>query len=85
MQVEDDRVRTQGLGQLDRFEPVGRPPDDGQLRLAVDEGLERLEKGAVVVSDQDADVRLIRTGVIHVSATLALPRCTLNKLINRSP
>jgi hypothetical protein len=30
-------------------------------------------------------VRLIRTGVIHVTTTLALPRCRLNKPVNRLP
>jgi arginase len=72
VQVEHDRVRVEIVGELDRLEAVERAPDHGQLGLFVDQRLQGLEEGAVVVCDQDADGRLIRARVIHLIGNASL-------------
>jgi hypothetical protein len=65
VQIEEHCVGIELVGELDRLESVERRPDDGQLGLPVDQALKRLEERAVVVGDQDADGRLIRSHVVH--------------------
>jgi len=72
VQVEHDRVGVEVVGELDRLESVERGPNHGQLGLSVDQPLQGLEEGAVVVCDQDADGRLIRARVIHLSGNASL-------------
>jgi arginase len=54
VQVDDDRVGVERVRKLDRGEAVGGGADDGQLRLVLDQRLERLEEARVVVREQDA-------------------------------
>jgi hypothetical protein len=55
VQVEDDRVGIQLLGELYRFQPVRCRAHDGQLGLPVDQLTEGIAKVAIIVRDQDAD------------------------------
>ena len=52
VEVDDDGVRAELVGELDRGEPVARRPGDGQVRLAVDQQPERLEEPRVVVREE---------------------------------
>jgi arginase len=72
VQVEHDRVGIEIVRELDRLEAVERGPDHSQLGLSVDQSLQGLEEGAVVVCDQDADGRLIRARVIHLLGNASL-------------
>ena len=55
VQVEDDGVGIQLLGELDRLQPVRRRAHDGQLRLPIYQVTEGIAEAAIVVRDQDAD------------------------------
>jgi arginase len=55
MQVDDDRVGRELVGELDRVQAVGRVADDGELGLMLDQRLKRFEKGVVVVRQKDAN------------------------------
>jgi hypothetical protein len=55
VQVDDDGVGVELLGQLDRLQPVSGSGDDRQLGLSVDQRSERLEEELVVVRQQDRD------------------------------
>jgi arginase len=55
VQVEDDRVGIQLLGELYRFQPVRCRAHDGQFGLPVDQLTKRIAKVAIIVRDQDAD------------------------------
>jgi len=57
VEVDHDRVRRKRVRELDRGEPVGCGGDDGQLRLMLDQRLERLEEAGIVVREQDAHRR----------------------------
>ncbi len=57
VQVDHDGVRVELVGELDRIQAVLGGRDDGQLGLVLDQGAERLEEGAVVVGEEDADGR----------------------------
>ena len=58
VQVDDDRVRVEGVRELERPQAVLRLRDHLQLRLLVDQGLQGLEECRVVVGEKDPD----RTG-----------------------
>ena len=68
VQVDDDRVRVELVGELDRVQAVFGAPHHGQLRLVLDERAKRCEKGHVVVREQDANrcrgnpIRLVAQG-----------------------
>ena len=51
VQVDHDRVGRELVRKLDRGEPVGRSADHRQLGLVLDERLQRLEEGVVVVRE----------------------------------
>jgi arginase len=55
VQVDDDRVRPELVGQLDRVEAVLRGADHRQLRLVLDERAQRLEERVVVVREKDSN------------------------------
>jgi arginase len=55
VQVEDDRVGIQLLGELDRLQTVRCRAHDRQLGLSIYEVTEGIAKAAIVVRDQDAD------------------------------
>jgi arginase len=55
VQVDDDRVGSQLLRELDCREAVACPPDDGELRLPLDQRRERFEKRTVVVREENLD------------------------------
>jgi arginase len=57
VQVDHDGVGSEGVRELDRREPVGRGADDRQLRLVLDQRLERFQEPCVVVRKQDAHRR----------------------------
>jgi arginase len=57
VQVDHDGVRVELVGELDRIQAVLGGRDDGQLGLVLDQGAQRLEEGAVVVGEEDADGR----------------------------
>jgi arginase len=56
VQVDHDRVGVQVVGKLDRLEPVRGGTDHRELGLALDQLLERDEKGAIVVGDQHSNL-----------------------------
>lgn len=53
--VDDDGVRIELVGKLDRVEAVVHGADDGQLRLVLDERAEGLQEHVVVVRQEDAN------------------------------
>ena len=55
VQVDHDGVRSEVVRELDRVETVDGRADHRELRLVFDQRLQRLEKGGVVVREQDAD------------------------------
>ncbi len=55
MQVDDDGLRAQLFDELDRLEPITADPDDGELRLVVDEGPQRFDEPSIVVYEHDID------------------------------
>ena len=55
VQVDHHRVRLELIRELDRIEPVLGDADDPQVRLAVDDGAQRIDETRVVVGEQDAD------------------------------
>jgi arginase len=57
VQVDDDRVGIELVGELDRVEPVLGGTDDGQLGLAVDQRLQRREEVCVVVGEDHPNWR----------------------------
>jgi arginase len=59
VQVDHDGVRQQRVSELDRVEAVARGADDGELRLALDQRLQRVEEVRVVVGEEHSD-RCIR-------------------------
>ena len=74
VQVDDDRVRFELVGELDRVQPVARRARHRQGRLVLDERAERVEEVGVVVHEEDThrdcDRRPVR--LFH-GRTLALP------------
>ena len=68
VQIDHDRIGQQGVRQLDRGQSVVGGPDDGQRRLLLDQRPKRLEKGRVVVDEQDTGgcrrrpIRLVHQG-----------------------
>ena len=73
VQVDDDRVRIELVGELDRVEAVVRGPGHGQHGLVLDQGPERLQEVAVVVHEQDANRYRDRPFRLVHGRTLALP------------
>jgi arginase len=63
VQVDHDGVGQQLVRELDRVQPVLRSADDCQLGLVLDQRLEGLEEGCVVVREQHTDRSL--TGSSH--------------------
>jgi arginase len=55
VQVENDRVGIQLLGELECLQSVRCRPHDGQLGLPVDQVTEGITEAAIVIRDQDAD------------------------------
>ena len=55
VEVEDDRVGVQLLGELERLQPVRCRAHHRQLGLPVDQVTEGIAKAAIIVRDQDAD------------------------------
>jgi arginase len=53
VQIDHHRIRKQGVRKLDRRQPVVGGADDGQRRLLLDQRAKRLEKGRIVVDEQD--------------------------------
>jgi len=68
VQVDDDGVRIELVGGLDRVEAVVHAADDGQLRLVLDERPQGLQERVVVIRQEDANrgrscpFRLVRQG-----------------------
>ena len=60
VQVDDDCVRVELVGELDRVEAVVHAADDGQLGLVLDERTEGLEERVIVVRQEDANRRCSR-------------------------
>jgi len=73
VQVDDDSVRLELVGKLDRVQAVVRDPGDGQDRLVLDQGPERREEVAVVVHEEDANRYRDRPIRLVHGRTLALP------------
>ena len=65
VQIDHDRVGVECLRELDCLQAVGGGSDHHELRLPVDQLLERAQEGRVVVRDEDADPRLLGGGVVH--------------------
>jgi arginase len=83
VEIDDDSVGIQVLGELDCLEPVRRFADDRELGLAVDQVVQRFQVGAIVVGDQDPDpVECVLARILHrkCNASLAalLPQETTN-------
>jgi arginase len=55
VQVDDDGVRGELVGGLDRVEAVVHAADDGQLRLVLDERPQGLQEHVVVIRQEDAN------------------------------
>ena len=55
VEIDHDRIRLELIRELDRIEPVCGDADDPQVRLAVDDGAQRIDETRVVVGEQDAD------------------------------
>jgi len=55
VQVDHDRVRVKLVGELDGGEAVRDGSDDGQLRLSLDQRLQRREERIVVVRQEDSN------------------------------
>jgi hypothetical protein len=55
VQVDHDRVGLEPVGELDRVEPVGRDPGDGQRRLMLDQRAEGVDEVRIVVREQNAN------------------------------
>ena len=53
--VQNDRIGSELLGEFDCLEAVDRGRDHLELGLLVDQFAERTEEGAIVVGNQDAD------------------------------
>jgi arginase len=60
VQVDDDGVRVELVGELDRVEAVVHARNDGQLGLVLDQWAKRLQEHAVVVRQEDANRRCPR-------------------------
>jgi hypothetical protein len=73
VQVDDDGVGMQLVGQLDSGEPVVGRADHGQLRLLLDQRPQRLDEGDVVVRQQNSNRCRRLIGLVHDSK-LALRR-----------
>ena len=73
VQIDHDGVRVELVGQLDRIEAVRCRPDDGQLRLMLDQRTQRFEERAVIVRQQDAYRRHISTfRLVHQGRDVSL-------------
>ncbi len=78
MQVDHDGVGQEVVGKLDRVEPVRRGADDRELRLVLDQRLQRVEEGRVVVREQYADRRLGGTvPLVHQGRDVSLVAVTV--------
>ncbi len=79
VQVDDDRVRVELVGQLDRVEPVIGCPGNRQDRLMLDEWEERREETLIVVHEEDAyryrnrAVRLVHGADVSLAAMSVQP------------
>jgi hypothetical protein len=65
VEVDDDRIGLELLGELDRGEPVAGAADDREFRLPLDQGDERVDEWAVVVGEQHVDGAAARLRLVH--------------------
>jgi hypothetical protein len=72
VQVDDDRVRSELLGQPERLEAVVSQPDHGQLGLLFDQVPQRCRVGLVVIGEQDTDSGVVPGSELHVRTTPAI-------------
>jgi len=69
VEVDDDRVRVEQADELDRLLAVVCHADDGQLRLLLDQPLQRRRVARVVVREQDTN----RSSVFQSDTSLTAP------------
>src|SRR6185437_2717849 len=82
VQVDDDGVGAQLVGQVDRLDPVVGERDDGQLGLLLDQHAQSRGVPLVVVREQYADRSEVRRSV---HSPLVCPTWKRDKRFNRSP
>jgi len=72
VQVDHNRVRVERLGKLDRDEAVVGRTDDRQLRLLLDQRLQRLDEGRIVVGEQNTNCAAATPIRVHLPRKASL-------------